>query len=142
MRGVQRRSAIALTAALLLASCGKIVPPATAPGPPAANALSAGVRVGPQVSKLGLGKTGAAASLASFRESCPRLVSRNDTSGLTRTEDWKPSCDAAARWPVSDAPSFFTRFFGGCLFAAFSRCGGGRGGRGTCGNQTQHDQQY
>lgn len=111
MPGAKRRSAVALGTALLLASCVKIVPPTTAPGPTPANALSAGVRVGPQVGKLGLGKTGAAASLASFRESCPRLVSRNDSSGLTRAEDWKPSCEAAARWPATDAPSFFTRFF-------------------------------
>ena len=104
-----RRSTIALATALFLASCGKIVPPVTQP--PAANALSAGVRVGPQVSKLRLGQTDAAASLASFRESCPRLVSRNDASGLTRATDWKQSCDAAGSWPVSDAPTFFSRFF-------------------------------
>lgn len=111
MRGVQRRSIVALVTALLLASCGKVIPPTTTPGPVPGNALSAGVRVGPQVSKLGLGRTDAAASLASFRESCPRLVTRNDSSGLTRAADWKQSCDAAARWPESDAPSFFTRFF-------------------------------
>ncbi|MET0587452.1 MAG: murein transglycosylase A [Novosphingobium sp.] len=104
-----RRSTIALATALLIASCGKVVPPVTQP--PAANALSAGVRVGAQVSKLRLGQTDAAASLASFRESCPRLVSRNDASGLTRAADWKQSCDAARSWPTSDAPSFFTRFF-------------------------------
>jgi membrane-bound lytic murein transglycosylase A len=105
--------------ALLLASCGKLVPPTTTPGPApgpisgpiSGNALSAGVRIGPQINKLRLGQRDAAASLASFRESCSRLVTRNDSSGLTRAADWKQSCDAATRWPESDAPSFFTRFF-------------------------------
>ena len=106
---VRRPSVVALASALLLTACGKLVPPATGPAP--ANAVSAGVRVGPPVSKLRLGQTDAAASLASFRESCPRLVTRNDASGLTRAADWKQSCDAAAGWPVSDAPGFFSRFF-------------------------------
>jgi membrane-bound lytic murein transglycosylase A len=106
---VRLRSAIALAAALVLAACGKMVPTTAVPAP--ANALSAGVRVGPQVGKLRLGGNDAATSLASFRESCPRLVSRNDASGLTRAADWKQSCSAAASWPVSDAAGFFSRFF-------------------------------
>lgn len=109
------RRGIALAGALLLASCGKIVPPSTSlptPVPPTgATALAAGVRAGPQISSLGLKRDDAATSLASFRESCPRLLSRNDSSGLTRNADWKTSCDAAAGWPASDAPSFFARFF-------------------------------
>ena len=111
MRGLtgRRRGAIALAAALLLASCGKVVPPSTGPAPPkATTAVTAGVRSGPQISRLGIGREAAVASLASFRESCPRLVARNDASGLTRTTDWKPACDAARSWPVSDAPGFFT----------------------------------
>jgi membrane-bound lytic murein transglycosylase A len=109
------RKAIALTAALLLASCGKIIPPTTSvppvPPPTGTTALTAGVRAGPQISSLGLGQADAATSLASFRVICARLLSRNDGSGLTRNADWKASCDAAARWSSSDAPAFFTRFF-------------------------------
>lgn len=105
------RSTIALAAALLLIGCGKITPPSTTAPVAPKTALSAGIRSGPQVSRLGIGTDDAATSLASFRESCPRLLSRNDASGLTRSSDWKQSCEAAAQWPISDAPGFFTRFF-------------------------------
>ena len=105
--------AVALAAALLLASCGKLVPTTSVPPAPPVGmtALTAGVRAGPQIASLGLGPAGAATSLASFRESCPRLLSRNDSSGLTRNADWKASCDAATLWPTSNAPAFFARFF-------------------------------
>ena len=53
----------------------------------------------------------AAAAIASFRESCPRLLARVDTSGLTRAGEWKPACEAAAIWPAADAPTFFERWF-------------------------------
>ncbi len=53
----------------------------------------------------------AAAALVSFRESCPRLTVRNDTSGLTRPFDWKPACEAAEGWTAAKAPGFFQRFF-------------------------------
>lgn len=105
------RSAVALAGVLLLFGCGKIVPPSTAPVAPTTTALAAGVRIGPPVSKLGIGRDDAVTSLASFNESCPRLLSRNDASGLTRSSDWKQACDAAARWPVSQASNFFTQFF-------------------------------
>jgi membrane-bound lytic murein transglycosylase A len=50
-------------------------------------------------------------ALASFRESCPRLLARTDASGLTTNEDWRPACTAAATWPSSDAAGFFTTWF-------------------------------
>ena len=43
--------------------------------------------------------------------SCPKLLARTDTSGLTRNADWKPACDAAAIWPDAEAPRFFERWF-------------------------------
>jgi membrane-bound lytic murein transglycosylase A len=50
-------------------------------------------------------------ALYSFRESCPRLLARTDTSGLTVRSDWQNVCAAAATWPVGDALRFFeTRF--------------------------------
>jgi membrane-bound lytic murein transglycosylase A len=49
-------------------------------------------------------------ALASFQESCPRLLARSDTSGLTRNSDWREACTAATRWQ-GDAREFFTRHF-------------------------------
>ena len=49
--------------------------------------------------------------MRSFLESCPRLLSRNDDSGLTRAEDWGPACRAATNWPAADAARFFQQHF-------------------------------
>src|SRR5690606_10702662 len=53
----------------------------------------------------------AAGGLASFVESCPALLTRDDASGLTRAEDWAASCAAAGSWPQDDAVSFFDLHF-------------------------------
>lgn len=104
----------ALTLGLL--GCGRIIPqgqvppPATTP-PPVANAFAAGLAPGPAIATLNLGRDDAQGALASFRESCPRLVVRADPSGLTEGRDWKPACDAAKRWPAAEAPRFFTTWF-------------------------------
>ena len=103
------RSLAALALILLLAACGRIIPPTvTGPAPPArppisgVTALSAGLRPGPHVMSLRLSQNDAVTALASFRESCGRLVSRTDNSGLTQGRDWKPACDAAgAGWAAS-----------------------------------------
>jgi membrane-bound lytic murein transglycosylase A len=114
---VRSRCLAALSLAILLGACVRLIPgtrpPATAPLPPvtAASALLAGVAAGPQISSLGLAQSDAAGALASFRESCPRLLARNDTSGLTQGADWKGACDAAARWPASEAQQFFATWF-------------------------------
>jgi membrane-bound lytic murein transglycosylase A len=103
---------------VLLAACGRVIPPAAGPVPPRppvvappANALTAGVRAGPPIASLGIGSRDGAAALASFRESCPRLLSRSDGSGLSRNGDWKPACDAAATWPAGNAALFFATHF-------------------------------
>lgn len=49
----------------------------------------------------------AEAALASFRESCPRVTTRTDASGLTRPEDWRAACDAASSWPAGQGSAFF-----------------------------------
>jgi membrane-bound lytic murein transglycosylase A len=48
-------------------------------------------------------------ALAAFVTSCPRLVARSDTSGLTRPQDWSDACNAAAGWPAADARRFLPR---------------------------------
>jgi membrane-bound lytic murein transglycosylase A len=110
-----------------LASCAQsVVPSAPAPRPPAvpaepalrppapaehASALEAGTRPGPAISLLGLDATAAKTALAAFRISCPSAVRRADQSGLTRPDDWRAPCDAAAEWSDDDAPRFFATHF-------------------------------
>jgi membrane-bound lytic murein transglycosylase A len=49
-------------------------------------------------------------ALDAFRISCPSLLRRQDESGLTRNEDWSPSCAAAANWQRGPA-TFFSEYF-------------------------------
>ncbi|HMO75358.1 MAG TPA: murein transglycosylase A [Sphingopyxis sp.] len=88
-------------------------PPLAAPPVPASatSAAEAGVIAGPDVSALGLTAEQASAALAAFRISCPSVVRRADTSGLTQNADWTESCNAAKDWPGSDALAFFQRHF-------------------------------
>jgi membrane-bound lytic murein transglycosylase A len=106
VRGAGRKLA-GLAALILLASCvspgGEIPTPTAPPG----NAVLAGLRAGPDVRDLRLTVADAEAALASFRESCPRLLARTDASALTRAEDWRPACAAAASWPRGEGQRFF-----------------------------------
>ncbi len=109
MRGV-----LAAAMLLALAACGRVVPqPAvTAPvAPVAANAVLAGVAIGPALGSLGIGDDDARGALASFIESCPRLLARDDASGLTRREDWRGPCDRARAASLIRARAFFAEEF-------------------------------
>jgi len=108
--GVNFRTLAALASILLLGACVRLIPPVKPP-PPAGTALSEGVFAGPAISGLRIEPADAAGALASFHESCPRLMARSDASGLTQGADWKPACDAATNWPSSGAAGFFERFF-------------------------------
>lgn len=90
-----------------------VAAPAPAPAPTGAiaNAATTGVVAGPEFASLPLTPTQAARALAAFRLSCPALVRRSDTSGLTRGDDWRPACAAAASAGESEAPAFFARWF-------------------------------
>ncbi|MGE3693374.1 MAG: murein transglycosylase A [Novosphingobium sp.] len=105
------RSLAALALVLVLAACGKLIPPAPGPAAPPGTARAAGVFRGPAISELRISSDDAASALVSFRESCPRLTTRTDTSGLTSPGDWKVACEAAASWPASQAGNFYSRFF-------------------------------
>ena len=99
---------LALAALALLASCvSPGTPPTPTPTPSPATAVLAGLRAGPAVRDLRLTVTDAEAALASFRESCPKLLARTDASGLTRGEDWRPACAAASAWPRGEGQRFF-----------------------------------
>ncbi len=116
MRGGARRIGALAGLALALASCVRLIPSTQIPPPPAtlpvaATALTAGLAAGPDVSSLNMGSADARGALAAFRSSCPRLTTRTDNSGLTTGADWKPACDAAAKWPDGEASRFFAAWF-------------------------------
>ena len=110
----KRLRGFAASAALLvaLASCAQpsqrpelpLAPPAAAP----ANAATLGVSPG---TLAPLDPAAAQRALAAFRLSCGPLTRRTDSSGLTRPEDWRAACDAAATVPPGAATDFFARWF-------------------------------
>ena len=105
-----------LLLAVLLGGCARLIPdhaatPGTRPPPiPIENALAAGIAPGPAIASLGFSSGDARLALLSFQESCPRLLARDDASGLTRKADWQIPCTAAKRWQ-GDAQSFFADYF-------------------------------
>lgn len=106
------RKLAALSILVLLASCVGVIPRTNPPNlPPAENAVALGVAAGPSISQLALGETDAMAALASFRASCPRAISRTDGSGLTRPDDWRQACIAAANWGGGSSVLFFASYF-------------------------------
>ncbi len=123
-----RRIWPALLATLLVAGCVRVVPEGRAPPPISAPTVSPTpaptatttpppppippmVTAGPSVASLRLSAEDARGALASFVESCPRVVSRNDNSKLTTGADWRTVCDRARAWPATDAVRFFETEF-------------------------------
>ena len=80
------------------------IAPKPAAALPGASARSSGLQLA-EVPRLD--EANAAGALRAFRISCPSLVRRNDQSGLTRPEDWRLVCAAAASWREDDAAGFF-----------------------------------
>lgn len=75
-------------------------------------AVTAGVTRGPDIeSILPNDLARLADALRSFRASCPSLLRRTDTSGLTAGSDWQSACSNAASWSDSQAREFFRRNF-------------------------------
>ncbi len=105
------RAILALAVFLFLVGCSKFAPIVVPPPAAAPSAVLAGVYAAQPVARLGLDNEDAEGALTSFLESCPRLISREDTSGLTVQEDWAPACEAARTWPRQRARSFFVEQF-------------------------------
>ncbi len=104
--------------ATLLAGCVRVIPPprdvppvSTVPGVVTPIPAPPALRAGPSVANLGLTEADAGPALRSFVESCPQLLSRSDTSGLTQRDDWRSACTAARAWPSGQATSFFAQLF-------------------------------
>ncbi|MET4896928.1 murein transglycosylase A [Sphingomonadaceae bacterium jetA1] len=84
-------------------------PVTTTPG--AATAAQAGILAGPPVASLPMTEGQADAARAAFALSCPGLMRRTDSSGLTQGADWQPACQAAASVAPGRARDFFARYF-------------------------------
>jgi membrane-bound lytic murein transglycosylase A len=108
-----KRASLPLLLAAGLASCSTGRTPPAPDGAPRApeSAIEAGVEAGPPISELALSSEGASRALVAFRTSCPSLVKRQDSSGLTTTADWTAICQAAGTWPAADALTFFAENF-------------------------------
>ena len=108
--------ALGLAGALFLAGCATqrpvmpppvVVPPVPTPVVPT-TAAALGAVAEPS---RPLDSAAAERALAAFRLSCPVLVKRSDSSGLTQPVDWQPLCAEAATLAPGSAASFFqTRF--------------------------------
>ena len=108
--------ALGLAGALFLAGCATqrpvmpppvVVPPLPAPVVPTTAATLGAIAESPRP----LDSAAAERALAAFRLSCPVLVKRSDSSGLTRPADWQPLCAEAVTLAPGSAASFFqTRF--------------------------------
>ena len=113
-----------LSAALLTLSGCALIPKVDAPSTPlppvvtdATSALTAGVRAGPRIAGERFGRSeyifstsDGESALRSFIESCPRLTSREDQTGLTRPSDWQEACEKAPE-NAGTADSFFMTYF-------------------------------
>ncbi len=103
IRGIQSPARIVGTVPLLPIPTSPVVEPV--------NAAAAGVLPGPPLGSLPIDDAQAQSALAAFVTSCPSLVRRNDTSGLTRGTDWQPACTAAASTDRRGARAFFAQWF-------------------------------
>jgi hypothetical protein len=75
------------------------------------HAALTGVAIGPSLATLSVSDADARGALSGFIESCPRLLTRDDASGLTRPDDWRGACDAARGWAPTRARAFFAEQF-------------------------------
>jgi membrane-bound lytic murein transglycosylase A len=109
------RLSLLVGALVALASCAQQGRPPESAAPPLPAPPAAPAAVPANAATLGLvsatlpplDPASAERALAAFKLSCPALVRRADSSGLTRPEDWKPACDAAATAAPASASDFF-----------------------------------
>ncbi|HZF94118.1 MAG TPA: murein transglycosylase A [Allosphingosinicella sp.] len=80
--------------------------PAPVPPPEPANAVAAGLSQGPSYDPA---PDAAERAWRAFRISCPSLLGRDDPSGLTRRDDWRPLCEESAGLAAPAAMAAFFR---------------------------------
>ena len=68
-------------------------PPEPTPAPPA-TAIESGLQLAPTLAFADA--AAAERALRAFRISCPSLLTREDSSGLTRAQDWRPLCERSS----------------------------------------------
>lgn len=83
--------------------------PAAAVAGDGTTAATLGVVRGPEIGALTVDRRKSKLAMDSFRTSCPGLIRRTDTSGLTQGSDWVAACDAVKTW-TGDAISFFAAY--------------------------------
>jgi membrane-bound lytic murein transglycosylase A len=101
--GRPARRAAALLVCALLGACARQPAPRPVSPPPEPQAAIIVARPSGPIA----GFTATAEALEAFRRACPRLLKREDGSGLTRPSDWQPACEDRQ----SDAATFFARHF-------------------------------
>ncbi|WP_425505005.1 murein transglycosylase A [Sphingomonas ginsengisoli (ex An et al. 2013)] len=112
------RLLVALGAALLSAACATRPPLPPVTSPPVVTPAPPPVVVPPKPARAAAATVSLAdprpldpaqteRALAAFRLSCPKLVRRVDTSGLTAGTDWQPLCAEAALVAPGGAKAFF-----------------------------------
>ncbi len=88
-------------------------PDAALPAPVATGdgktAASLGIVRGPLIGEIRVDPRKTDAAMAAFKTSCPGLLRREDTSGLTLKADWQAACDAVKTW-TGDGQSFFATY--------------------------------
>lgn len=118
LRSIAAGSGVGAAALFLLTGCASIIPegsppsaPVSIPTPTGPTAALTGIVSGPDAASLGMSRGDANTALASFVESCPQLLRRDDTSGINAFADWQRVCRLAAEWATEDGQEFFTRNF-------------------------------
>ena len=112
LRGAASLAALAMVAGCTVIPKGNGGAPGLPPEPVTpTSAVTASLAAGPRVTALGIGQADAAAALRSFIESCPRVMARDDASGLTTGSMWEASCRAAGTWSAADPVAFFDTYF-------------------------------
>ena len=77
----------------------------------ATTAATIGLVAGPPIDTLPIDERQAGQAVAAFAQSCPGLMRRTDTSGLTIGTDWQGACAAAASVSPGGATAFLQRWF-------------------------------
>jgi len=97
-----------LLSVMALAACAAPPPEALPTPPEPTSAIEAGLMPGPEIAALNIAPGIAERARKSFIESCPKLLSRNDRSGIEAY--WTPACEAAPLW-AGDPAGFFAAYF-------------------------------